>query len=240
MKLVPHVVAILLSLASSQSLRAGFVFHSLDLANSVHDYTGATDLDSDFITTATNPLNQTSLAQIGANIVESTYAFQWDGTLGTGTFATSLSHTIRSPDVETVTRVQIFIEPTEDLRVFVDGALTYNHTPNQEVGILYGMSVRNFTTSVEILQEVREGGNFYNDPSSGTFTISNETILQAGMLYRLQAVLDNLNAEHVNSGNLDATGHANFRIEPLVPEPHTAVLLAFAAVALIPRYRRDG
>lgn len=212
----------LLAIASVPTARAGFVVSSLQLEDGVLT---DDDIQSNRIDTISNPLNQDSIAQVGMNIVESTYAFQWDESLGTGDFNTSMTHAIRSLDVRTVTRVQIFLEPDEDLSVTMHGSLTYAHTPNRDFGVLYGMSIYDFDMSTDVFQETHRGGNSYVEPSSGTFTIDDEAILHAGRLYRLHAVLDNLNNGEPNVGNLDASGYANFHIEPLVPEPACGLML---------------
>ena len=235
----PYVMSILLLLFVANTLRAGFVATSLDLTDSVTDTSaGSAVVDFDSITTISNPLDQDSLAQVGMNIVESTYAFQWNETAGTGEFNTDLSHAIRSLSISTVTRVQVFIEPTEDLRVTVAGSLTYAHTPSRGFRVVFGMAIRDFSTSDDVFFERREGGNGLNDPASGTLAFMGEAILQAGTLYRLQAVLDNTNTGEPNIGDLDATGYADFHVAPLIPEPASALLLIIGITASGTQRRR--
>lgn len=227
----------LVAAATAKPAGAGFIFTSLDLENSVFDSTGAGEGDADNITTATNPLNQTSIAQVGMNIIESTYAFQWNEGLGTADFNTDVSHAMRSAEIDTVTRIQIFIEPTEPLRVLIDGEIDYAHTPGDDSSLFFAMSIRNFDTFEYAFQERRQGGNLLLLPSSGTFAINGDAILNPGTLYRLQVVLDNDNISEPNPGILDANGFANFSIRP-IPEPTAIALLALPTTILIRRRKR--
>ncbi|HPF37577.1 MAG TPA: PEP-CTERM sorting domain-containing protein [Phycisphaerae bacterium] len=232
---IAFIIIGLIALSAPQVVSAGFVVSMLQIDDGVSTHS---EIDFETVSIVSNPLNHDSLAQIGMNIVESTYAFQWNETAGTGEFDTDLSHAIRSLNVSTVTRVQVFIEPTEDLRATIEGSISYSHTTNQEIGVLFGMAIRDFGTSRDAFHERLEGGVLYNEPSTGTLDVGGEAILYAGALYRLQLVLDCTNIAESNVGNLDASGFANFRLEPLVPEPTTALLLALAAASIGARRRR--
>lgn len=231
-------LSLVVAITNAQPLRAGFVFTSLDLRNTITDTSGGPGVvDTDRITTATNPFNQTSIAQVGMNIVESTYAFQWNEGLGTADFDTNISHAMRSREIRTVTSLEFFLRPTEDLHVTVEGSIDYAHTPGDDTSLFFGMSVRDFATQDDVFREIRQGGNAILLPSAGTLAINGEAILNSGTLYRLRAVFDNNNWPEPNPGNLDASGFANFSIRP-IPEPTAIALLTLPAALLIPRRQR--
>ncbi len=231
------IIAWLVVVNAAATGNAGITIGSQDLFNLVRDSSGPSSIqDSDSITSISNPLLQSSTAQLGNNIASSTYDYNWIEDIGVGDFKSIVSQQmLESVRVSTATRQQIFIETDVDLIVTFDGSIDYSHTPGDETQFLFGMSVRDVLTTEVFFTQSFEGGNADLLPASGTLAVSGETIIPAGGLYRLQVALSADNFDEDSAGIYDANGFANISIRP-VPEPASALLL-LPTVALL-RYRR--
>ena len=171
----------------------------------------------------------------------SEYEHSWVDTENFGDFNSAITLAMYSPQVRTVSSSQVFVVADEDLRVTIDGSMTYAHTPGDDTGIDFGISVRDTSTNEFLFQESQCGGNLYLLPAAGTLPIAGEAILSAGTIYRLSFTVDARNTGDLPpTGIFDANGFVHFSVEPLIPEPATACLLMAAApmVLRVGRTRR--
>lgn len=240
MKCIAFIISTLTMCAAPSSLFAGFDVTAWNLSTGLADYSSSPPpTNTDEVLSLSNPLIHTSHAQIGASFTTAQYDYGWLRDIATGHFNTNLTHAIRAPKIRSVSDGRIFILPSEDIRVTVTGQLSYFHTPGDEFSIDFAGTLRNMDTNLDVFNEHRKGGNLYLLPSTGTLTFSNEAILSAGTLYRLRYALDTGNTgDLLPTGTLDATGYVNFAIEPVVPEPATALLLLLLTTSPIARRRR--
>lgn len=229
-------------LTTANATWGAFVVDFWNLRSSIQEGIGTPSfsIDSETLTTVTNPLFDTIHAQVNDNsFSQATFDYSWSPSLTTGDFNTTITHAIRAPESEAVTEAKVFIIPTEDIRVTVTASLTYAHTPGDLSSLNFFASIRDESTPVpQLLSEQRLGGNFYFLPSAATLTIMEQIILPAGGTYRLRNGLDSRNtADLLPTGTIDATGFVNFSIRP-VPEPTTGLLLTITAAGGAVRRRR--
>ncbi len=237
MRLLSVSVALTFLSVGSDAASAGFDVTFWHLSTATSDLGDSSPADSEDVFAITNPLTQLVQTQIGPSFTSAYYDHSWLPDLAVGTFNTDITHGIASPDIINVTRTQIFFLADEPIRVTINGSLTYSHTPGDDTGIRFGASVRDTTTNDDLSSQTEQGGNLYLLPSAGTLNIAGEAILDAGVIYRLQFVIDSSNTGDLPpTGTLDASGYLNFAITP-VPEPATAMLLLAAAPILLRRRR---
>jgi hypothetical protein len=212
--------------AVAAPVQAGFQVLDWHLTAALSDHSGDLPIiDGVDITQVSNPLNTTSLAQIGTNFATATYDHSWIESLAWGDFNTSFTHQIRTPEVKTVADSRIVFTPTEPVHVTLDGQTTYSHTPGDLDSISFGFEIQDADTLEDFVLETRRGGNLYFQPASATINLHAETVLPADRTYQFQLGLQSDNiSDNLPTGILDASGYVNFSIRP-VPEPGVVLLI---------------
>ncbi|MCB9855030.1 MAG: PEP-CTERM sorting domain-containing protein [Phycisphaerales bacterium] len=225
-------------LASATQVRAGFQVLNWELSTFLIESAGNTSQDDgEYITTLSNPLQETRTAQIGDNLVSAAYDHSWIEDLAWGDFNMSFDHQIRTPEVRTISISAIYIIPSSPVSVSFDGQLDYSHTPGDLDSLNFFASVRDESTLAYAVRFQTRTGELYFQPPSGSIPIHGEAILAPGVTYRLRYGLDSDNlSDSLPTGTLDASGYVNFSIRP-VPEPASLLLIASGAIAALRRTR---
>ncbi|MCB9856562.1 MAG: PEP-CTERM sorting domain-containing protein [Phycisphaerales bacterium] len=229
----------LLSFAAPTA-HAAFDFSFFRLRTGILDFSGPstiTDLES--IDVPQNPVHVLQDTGLGSSFSRSMFDVSW--LEYTGIFDLQFEQHIENAvdHTATVTRwfeffagvdliatVEIDIEYSSaatDLARF-DGFFAISNLATDPTGVLSDHDFR--------------GGTSWFQPAAGSFTVNEQILIPAGSPYRIRFTMtsDSTSSSIPMHAPIEISGHANLSLMP-VPEPSSALLLAFAGVAILRRRR---
>ena len=219
-------------LVRQDSAFASLVISEWNLATRAYD-PGNSIFNSTLILTVDNPLQASHTASIGNSSSTASYDFSWTG--NEASFGVSVNHHLEQLDGFTSSSGQIYIRPSVDSIITLEGAWQYAW-PSAAIGTTsYSMTV----TDDEgiIARFFTFGGNFGLDPPFGSFNDYDTGLLRAGVAYLLTYTA---RVHHFDPTPPGTYGHGegslNFTITP-VPEPATLALLVLSISIFKPRRR---
>mgnify|MGYP001351145786 CR=1 FL=1 len=178
-----------------------------------------------------NPFENSHTATLGNSSSTASYDFSWTG--NEASFGVSVDHHLEQLDGFTSSSGQIYIRPSVDSIITLEGAWQYAW-PSAAIGTTsYSMTV----TDDEgiIARFFTFGGNFGLDPPFGSFNDYDTGLLRAGVAYLLTYTA---RVHHFDPTPPGTYGHGegslNFTITP-VPEPATLALLVLSISIFKPR-----
>ena len=178
-----------------------------------------------------NPFHASHGGMVGNSSSTASYDFAWTG--NEASFGVSVDHHLEQLDGFTSSSGQIYIRPSVDSIITLEGAWQYAW-PSAAIGTTsYSMTV----TDDEgiIARFFTFGGNFGLDPPFGSFNDYDTGLLRAGVAYLLTYTA---RVHHFDPTPPGTYGHGegslNFTITP-VPEPATLALLVLSISIFKPR-----
>ena len=207
---------------------ADLVVESWLIGTTVSDSVNSHSIGHDSVT---NPFQATHTAQRGLSTASVNYDFARTG--DEASFGVSVNHHLEQLDGFTSSSGQIYIRPSVDSIITLEGAWQYAW-PSAAIGTTsYSMTV----TDDEgiIARFFTFGGNFGLDPPFGSFNDYDTGLLRAGVAYLLTYTA---RVHHFDPTPPGTYGHGegslNFTITP-VPEPATLALLVLSISIFKPR-----
>ena len=229
------MLAAALALSTAEASHAAFDVSMWNLLTFTQDRSEDIPVtSSDVVKLVQNPLTHISDTMVWPNTNLTQLDFSW--LLDTGSFHIDILHHVETFRVNTNSQGHLLITPDIDLNMIVDGSLTYSSVPSDLARIQFDFQVRDPTDPFGTIFDVElEGGSAFLEPASGTLAFSDQLVLPAGTMWRIdyRVVADNL-VELDPDGPIDTSGFIHFAFTP-VPEPATLTLLIFGSPLLLKR-----
>ncbi len=210
-----------------------------NLSTSVVDSTPSIpQIDVQRSQTPQNPFFVTQATSLGPTAVANGY-YDVSWLNDSGSFHLEADQFLHGPGRSAFSGGQVFLTTTIDLVFNASGGMTFTSTSGDEADFSYGLQIRpTGPGSPAIFADGGFGGDFHLEtPPSGSLAFnSGDILLVAGRTYQANINILSHTYTSPDQDPISVIGEIDFSWRP-APEPTTALLLAFAGVAVFRRRR---
>lgn len=238
--MISRLTTLILLLCSSQLLGASVTMQTWSLVSLVDDgFLG--QRDSAGSGTVQNPFQATHIATIGDSSATTVYDFLWQAQ--SAIFLIDAIHAVS--DIPTTSSLSIsrstgtaIMHAENDLLVTVNAQYSY-HSLGSEYYARLGLIIADTDTKTQFINESHQDGPAFLGPSTGTFFIQDSIIIPASTNFGISYSMSMTTFGGGSSTIGHASGHVNITMQ-VIPEPTTALFLAFTGVVVFRRHRRSA